>query len=212
MTGASTRRVTEVVHPLVGSKLTHLRDEATSTPEFRSGLAEIGALLTLAATADLPTVDVDVTTPLTPTTGPVLDGGPPVLVSILRAGNGLLDGVLRVIPDADIGLIGMARDEATLEAHEYLVRLPVLAGRHALVVDPMLATGHSAVAALDLVKREGPAGVVYMCLVAAPEGIAELHDHHPDVLIVTASIDSHLNEVGYIVPGLGDAGDRVFGT
>jgi uracil phosphoribosyltransferase len=140
------------------------------------------------------------------------DGGTPVLVSVLRAGNGLMEGVLRLLPDTDIGQIGLYRDHETLEAHQYMVRMPPIAGRHVIVVDPMLATGHSATAALDIVAAEQPASVVFMCLVAAPEGIAELQARHPNVDIVTAAIDSHLNEVGYIVPGLGDAGDRLYGT
>ena len=205
-------QVIEVGHPLIADKLTRLRDHRTTTGEFRTLINDIGTLLTPAATSHLPSVQTEVTTPLTTTEGSVLEGGLPVLVSILRAGNGLLDGVLRVMHDADVGFIGMYRDEATLTPHEYVVRLPVLAGRQVLVTDPMLATGHSAVAALDLVAAQGPAGVVFMCLVAAPEGIAELHAHHPDVRIVTAAIDSHLNDVGYIVPGLGDAGDRLYGT
>ena len=204
--------VTEISHPLVGTKLTRLRDERTGTGEFRTLLNDIGTLLTLAATELLPTDEVDVTTPLTTTRGVRLRGGLPVLISILRAGNGLLDGALRVMHDADVGFIGLFRDEETLQPHEYVVRLPAIEGRHVVVTDPMLATGHSAVAALDIIARHDPAGMVFMCLVAAPEGIAELQHHHPDVRIVTASIDSHLNEVGYIVPGLGDAGDRLYGT
>ncbi len=204
--------VTEVVHPLVGSKLTRLRDITTETGEFRALLADIGCLLTLAATEHLPTEPATVTTPLTDHDGVSLVGGPPVLVSILRAGNGMLDGVLRVIADADIGVVGLYRDEETLEAHEYVVRLPDLSGREVIVIDPMLATGHSSCAALDIIAAREPARIVFMCLVAAPEGITELTARHPDVDIVTAAVDSHLNEVGYIVPGLGDAGDRLFGT
>ena len=205
-------RVTEVTHPLIQDKLTRLRDETTPTGEFRALLNEVGTLLTLAATELLPTTDVEIRTPLTAMTGQQLAGGPPVLISILRAGNGLLDGALRVLPTADIGVIGLYRDEETLEAHQYVTRLPDLRGRHVVVTDPMLATGHSSSAALDIVMAEGPATVVLMCLVAAPEGIEELAERHPSVRIVTASVDSHLNEVGYIVPGLGDAGDRLFGT
>ncbi|MFT7649131.1 MAG: uracil phosphoribosyltransferase [Candidatus Poriferisodalaceae bacterium] len=204
--------VTTIDSPLVGSKLSRLRAETTGTDEFRRLLADVGTLLTPAATEFLPTEPVTVTTPLANTQGVALVGGSPVLVSVLRAGNGLLDGVLRVISDAEVGVIGLYRDEETLEAHQYLVRLPKLAGRQVIVVDPMLATGHSATAALDIVAAEQPASIVFMCLVAAPEGIAELQSHHPDVRIVTAAIDSHLNDVGYIVPGLGDAGDRLFGT
>jgi uracil phosphoribosyltransferase len=212
MTHATPGRVTEVTHPLVGSKLTRLRDERTGTGEFRTLLNDIGTLLTMAATADHPTHDIEVTTPLTTTTGTQLASGLPVLISILRAGNGLLDGVLRVMFDADVGFIGLYRDEETLRPHEYVVRLPAVEGRQVMVTDPMLATGHSAVAALDIVAAQNPANIVFMCLVAAPEGIEELHRQHPDVHVVTASIDSHLNDVGYIVPGLGDAGDRLYGT
>lgn len=204
--------VTTVDNPLVDTKLTRLRDVSTPTGEFRALLGDIGCLLTPAATANLPTRPLTVTTPLTTTEGVVLDGGTPVLVSVLRAGNGLMEGVLRLLPDADIGQIGLYRDHETLEAHQYMVRMPPIAGRHVIVVDPMLATGHSATAALDIVAVEQPASVVFMCLVAAPEGIAELQERHPNVDIVTAAIDSHLNEVGYIVPGLGDAGDRLYGT
>ena len=211
-TSSSSGAVTEVSHPLVASKLTRLRDERTGTGEFRTLLNDIGTLLTLAATADHPTDVVTVRTPLTATSGVALRGGLPVLISILRAGNGLLDGALRVMHDADIGFIGLYRDEETLRPHQYVVRLPDVRGRQVMITDPMLATGHSAVAALDIVAADQPENIVFMCLVAAPEGIEELHRHHPGVRIVTAAIDSHLNEVGYIVPGLGDAGDRLYGT
>ena len=164
------------------------------------------------ATEDLPTAEIDVDTPLEKTKGLQLEGGTPVVVSVLRAGNGLLDGVLTILSDADVGFIGLERDHETLEAMEYLVKLPKLSGRHVLVVDPMLATGHSAVAALDRVTIETPASVTLMCVVAAPEGVAHLQTHHPYVRVVTAALDRGLNEVGYILPGLGDAGDRLYGT
>lgn len=136
----------------------------------------------------------------------------PVVISILRAGNGLLDGVLRVIPSARVGHVGLYRDHETLEAIEYYCKFPPIEGRTVIVVDPMLATGNSASAALDRVKADGPADVRFLCLLAAPEGVAQLHRAHPDVPVWTAALDDHLNEVGYIVPGLGDAGDRIFGT
>ncbi len=165
-----------------------------------------------AATENLPTKETVINTPLAETVGQELDGGTPVIVSVLRAGNGLLDGVLTVLPDADVGFIGLVRDHETLEAMEYLVKLPTLKGRHVIVVDPMLATGHSSVAALDRVAVEDPASVTLMCVVAAPEGVEHLASHHPTVRVVAAALDEGLNEVGYILPGLGDAGDRLYGT
>ena len=164
------------------------------------------------ATENLPTAEVVGETPLAPTRGQRLDGGTPVVISVLRAGNGLLDGILTILSDADVGFIGLARDHDTLEAVEYFVNLPALSGRHVLLVDPMLATGHSAVAALNRVATEAPASITLMCVVAAPEGIQHVDTHHPGVQIVTAALDEGLNESGYILPGLGDAGDRLYGT
>jgi len=152
-------------------------------------------------------------TPMAPMDAPVLDGKKLVVVSILRAGNGILDGILDIVPSARVGFVGLYRDHETLEAIQYYLKLPEhMEDRTVLLVDPMLATGHSSVAATDRVVATGPKSIKFLCLLAAPEGIAHFHQHHPDVEIVTAAIDSHLNEKGYIVPGLGDAGDRIFGT
>ena len=198
-------------HPLVTHKLTEMRRIETPSERFRQLLTEISFLLTYEVTRDLPTRDERITTPLTQMDAPVLVEEPAV-ISILRAGNGLLDGVLRVIPSARVGHVGLYRDHETLEAVEYYCKFPPIEGRTVVVVDPMLATGNSATAALDRVKADGPADVRFLCLLAAPEGVERLHDSHPDVPIWTAALDDHLNEVGYIVPGLGDAGDRIFGT
>ena len=201
-----------VEHPVVTAWTDRLRSIDTNYEEFRRLLRQIGQLMVPYATEDLPTAEIDVATPLEKTKGLQLEGGTPVVISVLRAGNGLLDGVLTILSDADVGFIGLERDHETLEAMEYLVKLPKLSGRHVLVVDPMLATGHSAVAALDRVTVETPASVTLMCVVAAPEGVAHLQTHHPDVRVVTAALDRGLNDVGYILPGLGDAGDRLYGT
>ncbi|MCH2412014.1 MAG: uracil phosphoribosyltransferase [Acidimicrobiales bacterium] len=198
-------------HPLVTHKLTEMRRIETPSERFRQLLTEISFLLTYEVTRDLPTRTERITTPLTEMDAPVLVEEP-VVISILRAGNGLLDGVLRVIPSARVGHVGLYRDHETLEAVEYYCKFPPIEGRTVVVVDPMLATGNSATAALDRVKADGPADVRFLCLLAAPEGVERLHDSHPDVPIWTAALDDHLNEVGYIVPGLGDAGDRIFGT
>jgi len=192
-------------------KLTEMRRVETPSERFRQLLTEISFLLTYEVTRDLPTRDERITTPLTEMDAPVLVEEPAV-ISILRAGNGLLDGVQRVIPSARVGHVGLYRDHDTLEAVEYYCKFPPIAGRTVIVVDPMLATGNSAVAALDRVKADGPADVRFLCLLAAPEGVAQLREAHPDVGIWTAALDDHLNEVGYIVPGLGDAGDRIYGT
>ncbi|MDP6975335.1 MAG: uracil phosphoribosyltransferase [Acidimicrobiales bacterium] len=200
-----------VEHPLVVHKLTEMRRVETPSERFRQLLTEISFLLTYEVTRDLPTRDERITTPLTEMDAPVLVEEPAV-ISILRAGNGLLDGVQRVIPSARVGHVGLYRDHDTLQAVEYYCKFPPIAGRTVIVVDPMLATGNSAVAALDRVKADGPADVRFLCLLAAPEGVAQLREAHPDVGIWTAALDDHLNEVGYIVPGLGDAGDRIYGT
>ncbi|MCP4843768.1 MAG: uracil phosphoribosyltransferase [Actinomycetia bacterium] len=200
-----------IEHPLVTHKLTEMRRVETPSERFRQLLTEISFLLTYEVTRDLPTRDERITTPLTEMDAPVLVAEP-VVISILRAGNGLLDGVLRVIPSARVGHVGLYRDHETLEAIEYYCKFPPIQGRTVIVVDPMLATGNSASAALDRVKADGPADVRFLCLLAAPEGVAQLHRAHPDVPVWTAALDDHLNEVGYIVPGLGDAGDRIFGT
>ena len=200
-----------VDHPLVAHKLTQMRRDTTSSERFRRLLTETSLLLTYEVTRELALHDVRITTPLTETDQPELLAEP-VVISILRAGNGLLDGVLQVLPSARVGHVGLYRDHETLEAVEYYCKFPPLEGRMAIVVDPMLATGNSAIAALDRVMAGNPSAIRFLCLLAAPEGIAALHDAHPEVAIWTAAVDECLNEVGYIVPGLGDAGDRIFGT
>ena len=203
----------QIAHPLVQHKLSLMRDARTGSGAFRRLLAEIGALLAFEVTRDLPLTTQRIETPLTAMDAPVLAGKKLCLISILRAGNGLLDGFLHVIPSARVGHVGLYRDPATLAAVEYYCRLPVDIGeRLGIVLDPMLATGHSAIAALDRIKQRGARQLRFVSLVAAPEGIASLQQAHPDVPIYTAAIDSHLNDHGYIVPGLGDAGDRLFGT
>jgi len=205
--------VTVVDHPLVQHKLTQLRRKETPSDAFRRYLREIAMLLAYEALRDLPLEKVEIETPLTRMKAPVLAGKRVCFVSILRAGNGLLDGMLEVLPSARVGHLGLYRDPTTLAAVEYYCKLPEdVAEREAIVLDPMLATGHSAVAAIDRVKELGAKTLRYVCLLAAPEGVRELEGTHPDVPIYTAAIDSHLNDHGYIVPGLGDAGDRLFGT
>tara|TARA_B100001250_G_scaffold14477_1_gene12665 strand:- start:14483 stop:15112 length:630 start_codon:yes stop_codon:yes gene_type:complete len=203
---------TVVEHPVIAAWTDRLRSIETGKEEFRRLLSQIGQLMIPHATQDLPTEQIVVETPLAETEGHQLQGGTPAVISVLRAGNGLLDGVLTILSDADVGFIGLVRDHETLEAVEYLVKLPSLSGRHVLVVDPMLATGHSAVAALNRVKSHQPASVTFMCVVAAPEGVEHLQGHHPEVRVVTAALDEGLNNSGYILPGLGDAGDRLYGT
>lgn len=205
--------LTLIDHPLVQHKLSLMRDARTPSPEFRRLLREIALLLTYEATRDLALAPQRIDTPLIAMDAPMLVGPDPAVVSILRAGNGLLDGVLDVVPTAKVGFVGLYRDEATLRPVEYYNKLPSdMAERFTIAVDPMLATGHSAAAAIDLLKRAGAARICFICLLAAPEGVAVMAEAHPDVRIVTAALDSHLNEKGYIVPGLGDAGDRIFGT
>lgn len=206
-------RVTVVDHPLVQDKLSRMRDHRTPTAEFRRLLDEIATLLTFELTRGLRTELRRIETPLEAMDAPVLAGTPPALISILRAGNGLLEGVLRLIPEASVGHVGLQRDHQTHRPIQYYLRLPPdLDRRPVLVVDPMLATGHSAVAALDLLKQHGARDLRFLCLVAAPEGVAVLAEAHPDVPIVTAAIDRQLNDTAYILPGLGDAGDRIYGT
>jgi uracil phosphoribosyltransferase len=206
-------RLTLVSHPLVQHKLTLMRDRTTSTASFRRLLREISLLLAYEVTRDLPLTKVEIETPLTTMEAPVLEGKKLALISILRAGNGLLDGVLELVPSARIGFIGLYRDEATLEPVQYYCKVPAdLAQRPVIVVDPMLATGNSAVAAVDLLKQGGATDLRFLCLLAAPEGVRRMEEAHPEVGIVCAALDERLNEVGYIVPGLGDAGDRMFGT
>ena len=200
-----------VEHPLVQHKLTEMRRKDTTSQNFRTLLNEISLLLAYEVTRELPTEEVEIETPLIKTRMPQLSEIPSV-VSILRAGNGLLEGVLQVIPNARVGHVGLYRDHETLEAVEYYCKFPPLKGGMTIVVDPMLATGNSASAALSRVKEEEPSSIRFLCLLAAPEGVKALHKAHPDVEIWTASLDEKLNEKGYIMPGLGDAGDRIYGT
>ena len=205
--------VVVIDHPLVQHKLTLMRRKQASTAEFRQLLSEIGTLMAYEVTRDLPLETMQIETPLATIDAPTLSSKKLCLISILRAGNGLLEGMLDLIPSARVGHVGLYRDPHTLEAVEYYCKLPLDIGdRLAIVLDPMLATGHSAVAALDRIKDRGAHAIKFVCLVAAPEGIKTLREAHPDVPIYTAAIDSHLNDHGYIVPGLGDAGDRLFGT
>ena len=209
----STGEVVVIRHPLVQHKLGLLRKKDTATSVFRSLLSEISMLLAYEVTRDLPTHEVAAETPVAPTTIRLLDGKKIVLVSILRAGNGLLDGMLRILPSARVGHVGLYRDPATLQAVEYYFKLPhEMAERDVVVLDPMLATGNSAIAAVTRVRATHPRSIRFVCLLTCPEGLAAFHRAHPDVPVYTAAIDSHLNEHGYIVPGLGDAGDRLFGT
>ena len=205
--------VTVVTHPLVQHKLTLMREKATSTAVFRQLLREISQLLAYEVTRDLAMTTKRIDTPLCEMDAPVLAGKKLALISILRAGNGLLDGVLELIPSARVGFVGLYRDEETLQPVQYYFKVPEgLDDRLVIALDPMLATGNSSVAAIDLLKQAGATNILFLCLLAAPEGIARMKAAHPDVPIVTASLDEKLNEKGYIVPGLGDAGDRMFGT
>jgi uracil phosphoribosyltransferase len=206
-------QTTVIMHPLVQHKLTIMRKKDTSTSKFRRLAGEIAMLLAYEVTRDIPTTLVEIETPLARAKMPVLKGKDLALISILRAGNGILEGMLRLIPSAVVGHIGLYRDPKTHVAVEYYFKLPPnMPERDAIVVDPMLATGHSAVAALDRLKELKPRSIKFCCLLAAPEGIAFVHEHHPDVPIFTAAVDEGLNEKAYIIPGLGDAGDRMFGT
>ncbi len=205
--------VTLVEHPLVQHKLALMRRKETRTAEFRQLLREIALLLGYEVTRDLPLTSEEIETPLIEMTAPRLEGKKMVLVSILRAGNGLLEGMLDLIPSARVGHIGLYRDPETLVAVEYYFKVPRdLSDRLVIVVDPMLATGNSAVAAVTRLKEEGANNIKFVCLLAAPEGIRAFGEAHPDVHIITAAIDERLNDHGYIVPGLGDAGDRLYGT
>jgi uracil phosphoribosyltransferase len=208
-----TAHLTIVDHPLVQHKLTLMREADTSTKSFRQLLREISLLLAYEVTRDLPMTTKRIDTPIEPMDAPTIEGKKLALVSILRAGNGLLDGILELVPNARVGFIGLYRDPETLQPVQYYFKVPdSLADRLTIVVDPMLATGNSSVAAIDLLKQAGANNIRFLCLLAAPEGVARMKAAHPDVPIVTASLDSHLNDHGYIVPGLGDAGDRMFGT
>lgn len=200
-------------HPLVQHKLTLMRRKDTSTSSFRQLLREISMLLAYEVCRDMPVTMTPIETPLTEMLAPVLDGKKIVLVSILRAGGGIMDGMLEIIPSARIGHIGLYRDPKTLGAVEYYFKIPAeMTDRDAIVVDPMLATGNSAIAAVDRLKETHPRSIKFVCLLTCPEGVKAFQAHHPDVPIYTAAIDERLNEKGYILPGLGDAGDRLFGT
>ena len=200
-------------HPLVAHKLTIMRDENTSVKDFRELVSEIGMLITYEATRDLPLTTKHIKTPICEMDAPTLAGKKFVVVPILRAGLGLVDGVLRMVPSARVGHIGMYRDEETLEPHPYFCKMPKdVADRDIIIVDPMLATGGSSIAAIQLLKDKGCKSIRLLCIIAAPEGVKAMQEAHPDVDIYIGAMDQKLNDHGYIVPGLGDAGDRIFGT
>ena len=202
-----------LTHPLIQHKLTLMRQKDCSTNSFRRLMGEISMLMAYEVTRDMPTQLIDIETPLEPMKSPVIDGKKTVFVSIMRAGGGFLEGMLAVVPGARIGHVGLARDPKTLAAVEYYFKMPAdMHERDAIVLDPMLATGNSAVAAVDRLKETRPRSIRFVCLLAAPEGLKTLQAAHPDVPIYTAAIDRELNDHGYILPGLGDAGDRLFGT
>ena len=202
-----------VTHPLVQHKLTLMRQKDRSTNSFRRLLHEISMLMAYEVTRDMPTQLIDIETPLEAMKAPVIDGKKTVFVVIMRAGDGFLDGMLEVVPGARVGHVGLYRDPRTLVAVEYYFKMPHdMHERDAIVLDPMLATGNSAVAAVDRLKETHPKSIRFVSLLAAPEGLRNFHAHHPDVPVYAAAVDRQLNEHGYIVPGLGDAGDRLFGT
>lgn len=208
-----TQHLTVVDHPLVQHKLTLMRQKDTPTAVFRQLLREISQLLAYEVTRELSMTTRPIETPLQEMDAPVLAGRKLALISILRAGNGLLDGMLELIPSARVGFVGLYRDEKTLKPVQYYFKVPDQLGKRlSIVVDPMLATGNSSAAAVELVKQAGAKDIRFLCLLAAPEGVARMKEAHPDVPIVTAALDDRLNEIGYILPGLGDAGDRMFGT
>ena len=200
-------------HPLVQHKLTLMRRKETSTNTFRRLANEVSTLMAYEVLRDTPTHDIEIETPLETMQSPVIEGRKTVFVSILRAGSGFLDGMLTVVPGARVGHVGLYRDPKTLVAVEYYFKMPAdMHERDVIVLDPMLATGNSAVAAVERLKETRPKSIRFVCLLAAPEGVKHFHDAHPDVPIYTAAIDRQLNDHGYILPGLGDAGDRIFGT
>ncbi|MCZ2292942.1 MAG: uracil phosphoribosyltransferase [Burkholderiales bacterium] len=208
-----TPEVHVITHPLVQHKLTLMRQKDRSTSSFRRLLNEISMLLAYEVTRGMPTQMVEIETPLEPMRSPMIDGKKTVFVVIMRAGSGFLDGMLQVVPGARVGHVGLYRDPKTLAAVEYYFKMPQeMHERDAIVLDPMLATGNSAVAAVQRLKETRPRSIRFVSLLAAPEGLANFHGHHPDVPVYTCAIDRQLNEHGYIVPGLGDAGDRMFGT
>jgi uracil phosphoribosyltransferase len=206
-------KVHVIDHPLVQHKLSLMRNKETSTSTFRNLLSEISMLLAYEVCRDFPTTKIQIETPIAPMQASVLDGKKIVLISILRAGNGILDGMLKILPSARVGHIGLYRDPKTLNPVEYFYKVPDNMGdRDAILVDPMLATGNSAVAAVSRVKESRPRSLKFVCLLTCPEGLKVFHAAHPDIPVYTAAIDERLNEKSYIVPGLGDAGDRLFGT
>lgn len=206
-------QVIVIKHPLLQHKLTIMRKKDTSTVKFRTLMHEVSMLLAYEVTRDLDIEYEEIETPIATMMSPVLKGKKMIFVSILRAGNGLLDGMLQLVPTARIGHIGLYRDPKTLEPVEYYFKMPEdTQGREVIVVDPMLATGNSAVAAVREIKAMSPKSIKFLCLLSSPEGIASFQSEHPDVPIFTGAIDTKLNEKGYIVPGLGDAGDRLYGT
>ena len=205
--------VTYIDHPLVQHKISMVRKKTTGTNEFRTLVEEIATLMGYEALRDLPLEDVEVETPIETCMTPMLAGKKLAIVPILRAGLGMVNGVLSLVPSAKIGHIGLYRDEETHEPHEYFCKLPnPIEQRTIVVTDPMLATGGSAVAAIDFIKQHGGKHIKFMCIIAAPEGVKKLHEAHPDVQIYVGHLDRELNENAYICPGLGDAGDRIFGT
>jgi uracil phosphoribosyltransferase len=205
--------LTVVDHPLIQHKLTLMRDRGCSTSSFRRLMREVAMLLAYEISDDLPLTTRPIETPLAEIDAPVLAGKKPALISILRAGNGLLDGVLELIPSARVGYVGLYRDETTHQPVQYYFKVPTeLAERRVIVLDPMLATGNSSAAAVSLLKQAGATDIRFLCLLAAPEGVRRMAEAHPDVPVHTAALDRRLNENAYIVPGLGDAGDRLFGT
>lgn len=200
-------------HPLIQHKLTIIREKNCGTKVFREMVNEISTLMAYEVSRDMPLKDIEIETPIAKSTQKTLAGKKVAIVPILRAGLGMVDGFLNMIPAAKVGHVGMYRDEKTLKPVEYFVKLPSdISQRQLFVVDPMLATGGSAIMAMDMLKKRGATNIKFMCLVAAPEGVKALRDAHPDIDVYTAALDDHLNEDGYIVPGLGDAGDRLFGT
>ena len=207
------KNICVIDHPLVQHKLTLMRSKDASTTTFRTLLTELSSLMAYEVMRDMPLQDIEVQTPLETTTGKIIDGKKVVFVSILRAGNGILEGMLNMVPGARVGHIGLYRDSQTLQAVEYYFKMPKnMEERDVVVVDPMLATGNSAIAAINRIKHLQPRSIKFVCLLTCPEGMAALHKAHPDVFIYTAAIDRQLNAHGYILPGLGDAGDRLFGT
>ena len=213
MTDVAAHQVHHLRHPLIQHKLTLMREKSRSTYSFRTLMNEIAMLMAYEVTRDMTTSLIEIETPLETMMSPVIEGRKTVFVSILRAGNGFLDGMLSVVPGARVGHVGLYRDPKTLGAIEYYFKMPQdMHERDAIVLDPMLATGNSAIAAVDRLKETNPKSIRFVCLLAAPEGLRSFGEAHPDVPVFTAAIDRKLNDHGYIVPGLGDAGDRLFGT